>query len=690
MENKLPHDSDFEKFVRQTLQKTDGTPDENTWANIAARQSSRNFWLKFKYYGLYVAPVVVALVLAVGGWKYFTSNADTPTNVQPEIQQPTTPAQLPQANLDEPLPDAVFSENAEAKSVQGKPRAAHLQSKIPTTRVRFAAEEGLRYENPATKTSVFIPASALVHADGRPVRGEVEFELREYRSIPDFLISGIPMHYADERGQYFFNSGGMFDLRVNQRGEPLHIAAGQACDVRFTSTHKLTKPSLFYFDETKNGWEYQPDPAFTNEERPPVVTEATVVRNNRGLQVACLPSEFVSFERVIWETPFSFDPEMKIQTSVQMGYDYAFGKTKMPGWFRKHPTWTNDQLLTGLERSTIRMKRHKDTDDMFFPEDINNLFTELKAFKDCYFVINDGLGGKKSFSNEDFDAYWERFSVVQENGALCYVSFFGKQGLLQFYATLVGSTENSNFDANKVLAEYERLRDERQHGFENLANSWRYFAQAAQMFQEPDEWCMDIYQWLDYFDANLPLMRKRYATLKEQGLADDKQIALQTWKNWEKRLRDIRLDNYTNKRSNDQNMARGEGLTYALRVTNFGLYNCDQIFNLVQRLARDQDPTFVMAAYKSADGHRVVPKFVSVMELKTRMFFTLPDPVKMVYVPERQVDIIVMATDGQYYRMSREEYAKLALKNQKSHTFVVENITEKVQTPRDWAELLEI
>ncbi len=691
MENKLPHDSDFEKFVRQSLQKTDGAPDENTWANIAARQSGRNFWLKFKYYGLYVAPIVITLVLAIVGWKYFTPDTASPSEMQPEMQIQKTPSQLPQANLDEPLPDAVFSENTESKSVQGKPRAAHLQSKIPATRVRFAAEEGLRYENPATGTSVFIPANSLVRLDGKPVRGEVEFELREYRSIPDFLTSGIPMHYADERGEYFFNSGGMFDLRVNQGGEQLQMAAGQACDVRFTSTHKLTEPSLYYFDETENAWKYQPDPAFTTSELPPVVTDATVVRDNRGLQVACLPGEFMSYERgVFWENPFSYDPETRIQTAVQMGYDYAFGKIKMPGWFRKHPTWSNDQLLTGLERSAIRMKRHKDTDDMFFPEDVNNVFTELKAFKDCYFVVNDGLGGKKSFSKEDFDSYWERFSVVQEKGALCYVSFFGKQGLLQFYATLVGSTENSNFDANKVLAEYNHLRNERQQGFENLANSWRYFAQAAQMFQEPEEWCMDAFDWFEYFDKNLPLMRKRYAALKEQGVADDKQIALQTWKNWEKRLRDIRFDNFKNKRSLDKNMARAEGLTYALRVTNFGLYNCDQIFNLMRQLARDQDPTFVTAAYKSADGHRVVPKTVSVMERNTRIFFTLLDPIRMLYVPERQVDIIVTATDGQYYRMSREEYAKLALKNQKSHTFVVENITEKIQTPRDWAELLEI
>ncbi len=685
MENKSPHDSDFEKYIRQSLQKTDGTPDENTWANIAAQQGRRNFWLRLRHYGLRLAPVVVLLVLAVGGWKYFASNSETPAKVQPEMQQPATPSQQPQVNIAVPTPNVAVSENMREKGVVETSRTAHLRSKTPATRVRFAAEEGLRYENPATGTAVYIPANSLVRANGRLVSGEVEFELREYRNATDFVASGIPMHYADERGSYFFNSGGMFDLRVNQRGEPLEMAAGQACDVQFTSTHKLTQASLYYFDETENTWTYQPDPAFTASELPPVVTEATAVRDNRGLQVACLPADN-QFPQEQWALPNDYEAAIWIQDAVQMGYDYAFGKKTIPGWFRKRPYWTNDQLLGGLERSAIRLKRHKDTDDMFFPEDVNNVFTELKAFKDCYFIINNGLGSKKSFTKEEFDSYWERFSVVQQNGANCYVSFFGKQGLLQFYATLIGSTENTNFDAEKVMAEYNRLRNERQQNFEKQANTWRHFLYMAQPFQTPEEWCMDAFDWFNYFEANLPLMRKRYAALKEQGIATDQQLALNTWKNWNKRQRDILLDNYKNKRSLDLNMAREGGLAYALRVTNFGLYNCDQIF----RLGRGQQPVYVQAAYKSADGHRVVPKSVSVMERNTRLFFTLPKAEQMVYMPGRRFDIIVTDSNGRFYRLPGDQYAGLDLDNQISHTFTVEDVTEKTRTPRDWAELLEI
>src|SRR5262245_38266461 len=115
MENKLPHDSDFEKFVRQALEKTDGTPDDNTWANIAAQQSGRNFWLKFRHYGVYVAPVVVALILAVAGWRYFASDTASPAAIQPEMQEQTTPSGQPQVNAEQPLPHAIGAENVETK-----------------------------------------------------------------------------------------------------------------------------------------------------------------------------------------------------------------------------------------------------------------------------------------------------------------------------------------------------------------------------------------------------------------------------------------------------------------------------------------------------------------------------------------------------------------------------------------------
>jgi hypothetical protein len=126
-------------------------------------------------------------------------------------------------------------------------------------------------------------------------------------------------------------------------------------------------------------------------------------------------------------------------------------------------------------------------------------------------------------------------------------------------------------------------------------------------------------------------------------------------------------------------------LEYALRVTNFGLHNCDQIFRF------GVEPVYVMAAYKTADGRSVVPKTVVVMERSTKLYFTLPKPEGMIYVPGgRRLDVIVTDEAGRFYRLPGADYARLNLKGRRSHTFTLEDVTQKTQTPRDWANLLEI
>lgn len=700
MENNPYTDKDLEKFVRQELLKNQDTPDDLVWENIAAKQGGLNRWLRLRHYGWRLLPVVAALTLVGLGWWWHSTGS---TREQGASGTPTLPQQIgpqaapqPQATLPEHfLPQK--TQHGEAPSgptrVNLNPYSQRLKN-IPSTTVRFAAEDGFRYENPATGTEVHIPANALTHADGTPVSGEVEFELREYRNLAEFVSSGIPMHYADERGSFFFNSGGMFDVRVNQRGEPLQLVPGQACDVRFRSTHALTQPSLFYFDENANAWGYQPDPAFasaaspnpqvskSSDQLPPIVSEAIAVRDNLGLTSSggCLPP-------VANTLPAKGKEAAWVKEAVQLGHDLSFGKTTVPPWFRKNPNFSTQQFFNGMERSLVRLVRHRDSRENFFPEDINGVFTELQAFKDCYFICSDSLN-RKSFTDEDIRAYWERVSVQQQQGNTCYVSFFGKQGLLQFYATLVGSTGNDDFDADRVMAEYRRLQEIRRNGFEDQINTWRRFVMVSPAFQTAPEWCMEPTEWFDYFDNNLPLMRKRYTALLDMGLTTSDPLALQAWKDWRDRMFNLKFAAFDKRRSGRGGERGGErpmsGLEYSLRVSNFGLHNCDQIFQI------SNSPQYMLAAYQTPNGQRVVPASVSVMDRQTKLFFTLPRQTHLLYVPGRQLDIVLTDARGRFYHLQGDDYARLDLTGKNSHTFWVNDVTERTQTPREWARLLEI
>lgn len=699
MENKPYTDGDFEKFVRQELLKNQDTPDDFVWDHIAAHQAAPNRWLRLRHYAIrWVLPTFAVAALAGLGWWWHSSGTalEPATDESPTVVQQIASQQVETLQTDVP-------EHFSPSKLQQRPAIALYTQKrknTPATTLRFAAEDGFRYQNPATGTEVHIPANALMHADGSPASGEVEFELREFRNLAEFVSSGIPMHYADERGSFFFNSGGMFDVRVNQRSQPLQLMAGQACDVRFRSTHILTQPSLFFFDENTGAWTYQPDPAFASpvsveshtqaslqtgrpEARslllPPVVTEAIAVRDNLGLTSSggCLPP-------VANTLPARGKEASWVKEAVQLGYDLAFGKTTVPPWFRKNPHFSTQQFLNGMERSLVRLVRHRDSRENFFPEDMNGLFTELQAFKNCYFICSDSLN-RQSFSEEDIRAYWDRVSVQQQQGNQCYVSFFGKQGLLQFYATLVGSTGNDDFDADQVMAEYRRLQEIRRNGFENQINMWRRFLAVSPAFQAAEEWCMEPTEWFDYFDNNLPLMRKRYATWSEKGLTQDEALAAQAWREWRDRVFDTKFaasNKYRNLRRGGEKAMNG--LEYTLRITNFGLHNCDQIFRI------SDSPQYLLAAYQTPDGQRVVPASVSVMDRQTKLFFTLPRLTHLLYVPGRELDIVLTDAKGRYYHLQGNDYARLDLNGKDRHIFWVNDVTDRAQTPREWARLLDI
>ena len=706
MENKPSTPSEFEKLLKRHLEQLESAPDDNTWAHIAAQQRPANRLLRVKYMTKIVLPIAAAGLLTLAGWWHLQHRdehgANPPAAPEPKISpyQPGAAGNPPVA-VSRPGTDpggsgqesGDLSSEAGGQHAQpsGKPypgrQFGQRLNTVPAASLRFQAETGVRYQSPVSGTSVYIPANSLIDAHGQPVTGEVELLFREYRSIPDFLASGIPMHYGDERGAFFFNSGGMFEVRVHQYGEDLRMAPGREYDLNFAPTAQLTDARLYYYNESDRSWRYQPDAAFAQMDGslPPVVTEAEVVRNNRtGKANECLPD--------LPLLPTKADPAVWMKDAVLTGLRLAEGQLKVPVWFQRNSSLTKEQVLNGLERGLSRIVRHRDQMEFFFPEDVNNVFTELKAFKDCYFYrAADSLNNLtnsvviKSKNGFPFDPneYWQRISIYEEAG-MCHFWLYGEQGMSEFYAKLSGSTGNKNFDAEKVLAEYQRLREERQKNFDDLVNSLQRFIQLAPAFQTPEEWCMTPESWLTYFEKNRPLMQKRYAALVKAGLSTDNSVALAAWNAWRNRLRDLHFDRY--EQANTVKKSKN-GLEFALKFTNFGLYNCDQIY----RLGTDRAPDYIYSAYKTPDGRRVVPASVSIMERNSRMFFTLPSAESLPRLPGRSLDIVLTDAGGRCYHLPAADYARLDLTtNQRSNTFTVEDVTEKTRTPREWAELLEM
>jgi hypothetical protein len=74
----------------------------------------------------------------------------------------------------------------------------------------------------------------------------------------------------------------------------------------------------------------------------------------------------------------------------------------------------------------------------------------------------------------------------------------------------------------------------------------------------------------------------------------------------------------------------------------------------------------------------------------TRLFFFLPNNTSLLNLPGRQLDVIVQGNDGRTYLLPGKVYANSNIENESMYTFPVEDVTERVGTPSEWAALLGI
>lgn len=685
---------ELENIFRKNLQNLSEQPDPASWSGIAAQQGRRNWWLKARKYALYVAPAAAALaVLVIWQWGKLSrqpSAVETPLAAETRAAQPgvqevapivhTAPA-ANAATAELPASKALFA-SSHWKDYQQWPDWCRRNTVRPEL-IKFRAEEGLDYQNPVSGNRVHIPGGALVHADGRPVRGEVEMLFREYRDMGEVLAGGMPMHYADARGEFHFNTAGMFEVRVAQRGEALQMAPGANYEVDFLPSADLSETSLYYLDDATGAWECTSPTAFGSSAEqgnlPPAVTEAAVRRENarnERYDGKCLPTGF--------QYPSSkSNPAAIMQRSVQTGYDLAFGKKEMPTWFRKSPDRRLDVYLTGLERSAVRLVRYRDREEAFFPEDMQRFFTELTAFKDCYFVSAEDSLPKDKIERS---AFWENMVVYQTGGVNVHITLYDSLGMIEFNAKLASSAENAaekGFDPYKVMAEYKRLRDKRQQELAEKVTALQGFIQMAPMFQKEEEWCMDNAMWIDWFYQNLPAMRARYDALLRAGIAEDEVIARRTYEQWLEKL--MKLQNFKSAWARDK-ATKTADFSSTLRLTGFGMYNCDQIFRLSRRLE------YVNAVFQDESGNLIQPSAVSVVERLSRLVFSHSIQGKIYKLPGQLMDVVLYGNNKTYY-IPAKAYANINFDQTDAAgrvTFTVQDVTERVQKPGEWMRMLEL
>lgn len=116
-----------------------------------------------------------------------------------------------------------------------------------------SSSQDLSYAN---GSSIHIPASAFVDANGKAITGEVTIEYRELHDVVDFFVSGIPMTYDSAGTEYHFESAGMLEIRGIQNGKDVFIAPGKQIDIEMASNYDGSHYNLYKLDTVNRAWAF--------------------------------------------------------------------------------------------------------------------------------------------------------------------------------------------------------------------------------------------------------------------------------------------------------------------------------------------------------------------------------------------------------------------------------------------------
>ncbi len=103
---------------------------------------------------------------------------------------------------------------------------------------------------------IIVPQNAFLDDNGNLVDGTVDMYYREFHSLTDILISGIPMTYDSLNARYTFESAGMFELRAMKDGKPVFTNPEAPIEVQLNSRNNGNYFNKYFLNEETGKWEY--------------------------------------------------------------------------------------------------------------------------------------------------------------------------------------------------------------------------------------------------------------------------------------------------------------------------------------------------------------------------------------------------------------------------------------------------
>ena len=152
---------------------------------------------------------------------------------------------------------------------------------VPSNYYYLSAQQSTSIKDARSGTQIEIPEDAFATVDGETYEGEVVLMYREFRDFADFMATDLPMNFdGGERGKYYFNSTGMFEMRAfDQEGNNLTLQEGKSVGMAYSQSQLAAGSQVWQFDDDENRWRNGEDEvAFTGEVEKVTVPVDTIDR----------------------------------------------------------------------------------------------------------------------------------------------------------------------------------------------------------------------------------------------------------------------------------------------------------------------------------------------------------------------------------------------------------------------------
>lgn len=124
----------------------------------------------------------------------------------------------------------------------------------PTETIVVRAEDGKVIEL-ASGSKISIEPNAFLNAEGEVIKGDVQIEFKEFHTIQDLVVSGIPMYHEENGEEGYLATAGMCEIRGSYKGGEVFIDPNKALNIELSTQYTGTEEVGFYvLDESTGEW----------------------------------------------------------------------------------------------------------------------------------------------------------------------------------------------------------------------------------------------------------------------------------------------------------------------------------------------------------------------------------------------------------------------------------------------------